>query len=147
MIYVETIFRKEHGMWSTEHTLETTATREQVWREWSDVPRWPEWNPDLERADLAGPFAAGSRITMTPHGDEPIELLIADALEPDLFVDEARLGETVVRTIHRVETVGADRRRVVYRMEIAGPEGERIGPAISGDFPEVLAGLVARVES
>ena len=134
-------------MWTTEHTLETGATREQIWRAWSDVPRWPEWNADLGHAELAGSFAAGSRITMTPHADEPIELLIADALEPELFVDEARLGDTVVRTIHRVEAVDRDRRRVVYRMEIDGPDGETIGPAISGDFPRVLAGLVAHVES
>ena len=26
---------------------------------------------------------------MRPHGDEPIELVIADAREPELFVDEA----------------------------------------------------------
>jgi hypothetical protein len=134
-------------MWTTEHTVETHATSEQIWEAWRDVPRWPEWNHDLERADLTGAFAAGSRITMRPHGDEPIELTIAEAREPELFVDEARLGETVVRTIHRVEPVAGDRRRVVYRMEIDGRGGEAIGPAISGDFPDVLAGLVAHAES
>jgi Polyketide cyclase / dehydrase and lipid transport len=133
-------------MWTAEHAVETSATQEQIWQAWRDVPRWPEWNHDLERAELSGPFAAGSTIMMRPHGDEPIELLIADAREPELFVDEARLGATVVRTIHRVEAGHDGRRRVVYRMEIDGPDGETIGPAISGDFPEVLAGLVARWE-
>jgi hypothetical protein len=99
-----------------------------------------------EGTGLSGPFAAGSTITMWSHGDDPIELTIAAAREPELFVDEARLGATVVRTIHRVEAGADDRRRVVYRMEIDGPDGEVIGPAISGDFPEVLAGLVARSE-
>lgn len=132
-------------MWTTEHMVETRATKEQIWEAWQDVSGWPEWNGELERAELSGPFAAGSTITMTPHGDEPIELTIAAAREPELFVDEARLGETVVRTIHRVEAADG-LRRVVYRMEITGPGGDTIGPAISGDFPEVLAGLVARAE-
>jgi len=145
IICVQIILWEGRAMWSTEHTLATDATPEQIWEAWADVPRWPEWNADLERAELAGPFEAGSRITMTPHDGEPIELLIAEAREPELFVDEARLGETVVRTIHRVENV-ADARRVIYRMEITGPDAETIGPAISGDFPEVLAGLVSRVE-
>jgi hypothetical protein len=134
-------------MWTTEHTVETAATKEQIWETWRDVPRWPQWNQDLERAELTGPFAVGSTITMTPNGDEPIALTIAEAREPELFVDEARLGDTVVRTIHRVDAAAGGRRRVVYRMEIDGPDGEAIGPAISGDFPEVLAGLVAHAES
>lgn len=131
-------------MWSTESTLETEATSRQIWEAWADVSRWPEWNPDLAHAELSGAFEAGSSITMTPKDGEAVELLIAEARPPESFVDEARLGETVVRTIHRVESVG-DRRRVLYRMEITGPDAETIGPAISGDFPDVLAGLVAHV--
>jgi hypothetical protein len=68
-----------------------------------------------------------------------------------LFVDEADLGEIVVRTIHRVEELDQGRRRVMYRMEITGSAadtlGPQIGPEISGDFPQVLAALVERAES
>jgi len=138
-------------MWVTEHSIETTAAPEAIWRQWSDVDRWPEWNGDIERIELDGPFAAGSRITMVPVGDEPVELRIAEALEPELFVDEADLGEIVVRTIHRVERLERQRIRVTYRMEITGPAadtvGPQVGPEISGDFPQVLAALVERAES
>jgi hypothetical protein len=137
-------------MWASEHGIETTAAPEAIWRLWSDVPRWPEWNADLERSELSGPFAAGSVITMTPLGQEPIELRIAEAVAPERFVDEADLGEAVVRTTHRVDRVGEGESRVVYRMEITGPAadtlGPQIGPAISGDFPQVLAALVERAE-
>jgi uncharacterized protein YndB with AHSA1/START domain len=137
-------------MWATEHNIETTAAPEAIWRLWGEVARWPEWNADLARSELSGPFAAGSRIVMTPHGREPIELRIAEAVPPERFVDEADLGGAVVRTTHRVERLGEDRLRVVYRLEIAGPAadalGPRIGPAISGDFPRVLAALAALAE-
>jgi hypothetical protein len=137
-------------MWTTEHITETTATSEAVWRVWSDVGRWPEWNADLERAELSGPFAAGSTITMYQHGGETIERQIAEAVEPERFVDEADLGDVVVRTIHRLDPLGDDRLRVVYRMEIIGRQadtlGPRIGPEISADFPQVLAALVGRAE-
>ena len=138
-------------MWVTEHSIETTAAPEAIWRQWSDVDRWPEWNGDIERIELDGPFAAGSRITMVPVGDEPVELRIAEAVEPELFVDEADFGEIVVRTIHRVERLERQRIRVTYRMEITGPAadtvGPQVGPEISGDFPQVLAALVERAES
>ena len=137
-------------MWKNEHSIETTATPEAVWRLWSDVPRWPEWNGDLEQAELSGPFAAGSTITMFPKGQDPIELRIAEASEAEAFVDQADLGDVVVQTIHRLEPLGADRVRVVYRMEITGPEADRmgpqIGPEISADFPQVVAALVERAE-
>ncbi len=138
-------------MWTTEYAIETSAAPEEIWRLWADVPRWLEWNGDIERIELVGPFAAGSRIVMKPVGEEPIELRIAEAVEPERFVDEAELEEIVVSTIHRVETLEGKRARVIYRMEITGPAadtlGPQIGPEISGDFPQTLAALVERAES
>jgi SAM-dependent methyltransferase len=138
------------AMWTTEHAIETTASPEAIWRVWVDVPRWGEWNPDIERIELDGPFAAGSTITMTPRGQEPIELRIAEAVEPARFVDEADLGDVVVRTLHRAQRLEGDRVRVIYRMEISGPAadtmGPELGPAISADFPDVLAALVDRAQ-
>jgi len=137
-------------MWASEHSVETTAGPEQIWRLWADVAGWPEWNHDIEQIELVGAFAAGSTIRMTPIGDEPIELRITSAVEPELFIDEADMGEIVVRTIHCVERIDHDRALVRYRMEITGPDadslGPQIGPEISADFPEVLAGLRARAE-
>src|SRR5919199_816189 len=138
-------------MWVTEHTIETHATPERIWRLWADVAGWPDWNADVEQIALDGPFASGSTIVMTPIGAEPVELRIAEAVEPELFVDEADLGEIVVRTTHRVQPLDAARRRITYRLEIAGEAadtlGPQIGPEISRDFPETLAALVKRAES
>jgi uncharacterized protein YndB with AHSA1/START domain len=138
-------------MWKAEHSLETTAQPEDVWRVWEDVPGWPRWNGDIERIELVGPFAAGSRIVMTPFGAEPIDLRIADAVENEHFVDEADLGDVLVRIDHRVERLDSGRARVTYRMEITGPAadslGPQIGPEISADFPQTLSALVARAEA
>jgi hypothetical protein len=88
---------------------------------------------------------------MTPHGGDPIELRIAEAVEPRLFVDEARIEEIVVRTIQRVERLDGRRARVTYRMEITGPAADTLGPEIgreiSADFAETLDNLVAQAES
>ena len=138
-------------MWIGEHSIETSARPEQVWRLWADVDGWPQWNGDIERIELHGSFAIGGRIMMTPPGQETIELRIADVVEPVLFVDEASLDDVVIRTTHRVQRVGYERSRVTYRMEIDGPAadtlGPQLGPAISADFPEVLAALVACAET
>src|SRR5262249_53392542 len=125
--------------------------REDVWRIWQDVEGWPAWNDGLDRAELTGRFAPGSTITMFSSGDDPIELTIAEAAEPERFVDEADLGPIVVRTQHLAEPLGGGRIRIVYRMEITGPEadtmGAAIGPQISADFPDVLRALAERASS
>jgi uncharacterized protein YndB with AHSA1/START domain len=132
-------------MWSAEHSIETSASHEAVWRLWADVSGWPQWNADLARAQLEGEFTAGSTIRMTSGDGEVVELQIAEAAKPELFVDEADFGTIVVRTTHRVEPG-----RIVYRMEISGPDADTVGPGlgpqISGDFPEVLRALAERAE-
>jgi uncharacterized protein YndB with AHSA1/START domain len=142
---------KEAIMWRTEHSIETRATPNAVWRQWADVESWPQWNGDIERIELDGPFARGSCITMTPIGQDSVELCIAKAAGPELFVDEADLGEIVVRTIHLAERLDNGRTRITYRMETSGRAadtlGPEIGPQISRDFPQVLAALAARAES
>jgi uncharacterized protein YndB with AHSA1/START domain len=128
-------------MWTTEHSIETTTSRQDVWHAWTDVARWPEWNPDIERIVLDGPFAAGTAIAMTPHGQGVVHLRLAEVVEGRLFVDEADVGGPVVRTTHRIEDAGDGRLRIVYRLEATGPEAEVIGPAVSADFGDTLAAL------
>jgi Polyketide cyclase / dehydrase and lipid transport len=144
-------FDEEVEMWTYEHSVQTSASPERIWSLWADVARWPAWNDDIERIELIGPFAAGSTILMTPIGGEPIELRVAEAVEPERFVDEARLGELVVRTIHRVRPVSPAAAEVTYRTEITGPDadtlGAEIGAAITEDFPQTLAQLAARAET
>ena len=47
------------------HLFECEATFEAdpdaVWKVWTDVARWPEWDVSKEIAELDGPFEAGTR--------------------------------------------------------------------------------------
>ena len=129
-------------MWTTEHSIETNAAADAIWRAWADVSRWPEWNADIERIELTGPFAAGSTIAMTPRDQDQVQLRLSDVVEGERFVDEAEVAGTVVRTTHSIEVLGEQRLRVVYRLEASGPAAEAIGPAISADFDDTLKALV-----
>ncbi len=135
-------------MWEHEDSIETSVAPEQIWRLWSDVTSWPRWNRDIEQIEIDGPFARGSTITMKPQGQEPVQLMIAEATEPRGFVDEAHVGGALIRTSHQVESLDADRLRVVYLTQISGPAadelGPQLGPMITADFPETLAALVER---
>ena len=52
--------------------------------------------------------------------------------------------------MHRLEPAAGGRTRIIYRTEITGPAadqaGPELGPAITADFPEVLASLAKLAE-
>jgi uncharacterized protein YndB with AHSA1/START domain len=138
-------------MWTYEHSLETAADPEAIWRHWSEVAAWPKWNAGIEKITADGPFAAGTRFTMTPPGEDPIDLRLVEVVPGEMFVDEMDAGDFVVRTVHRLERLEHGGTRVVYRTEITGPAADRVGPqlgpTITADFPDVLAALVRMAEA
>ena len=137
-------------MWEYERSIETSAAPEAVWRLWSDIAGWPRWNDGIEKIEIGGPFAVGSTFTMTPPGDEPIRMRLVQIVPGELFTDEMDGGGFTVRTVHRLEPAPGGRTRISYRTEISGPSaddvGPQLGPAITADFPDVLAALAKRAE-
>ncbi|MFI1380818.1 SRPBCC family protein [Embleya sp. NPDC020886] len=129
-----------------EHDVETDAAPEAIWRLWTDVENWGAWNADIESITISGPFAVGAEIVMTPSGQDPVRLGVAEVKAGELFVDEARIEGLVLRTTHRLDRGDTGRTRVVYRMEITGAAadvvGPEIGPAITSDWPATMAALV-----
>ncbi|MBT2466440.1 polyketide cyclase [Streptomyces sp. ISL-66] len=133
-------------MWAYEHSVETNAGPGAIWGLWADVENWGAWNADIESVMISGAFAAGAEIVMTPAGQDPVSLVVAEAVVDELFVDEARFEGLLLRTVHRVDAGERLRTRVTYRMEITGEGvdelGPHIGPAVTGDWPETMDALV-----
>ena len=48
-------------MWEYEHSAETIATQEKLWRHWTDMAAWPSWNDGIEKIEIDGPFAGPPR--------------------------------------------------------------------------------------
>jgi hypothetical protein len=138
-------------MWEYESAVETVAEPAAIWAVWADVARWPDWNAGVAKADIDGPFVPGTRFTMAAPGEEPMEMRLADVVPLERFTDVMQADDFVVTTVHRLERLPAGGTRVVYRTEITGPGasvvGPELGPAITADFPDVLAALVRRAES
>jgi hypothetical protein len=132
--------------WRAEHGIETTASPEAVWRLFRDVAGWKTWNAGIEHVELEGPFAEGTWFTMKPPGQDALRSRLLRVRENEGFVDETRVGELVVTVAHRIERVGADRTRVTYAIDAAGPGSVEIGPMIAADFPDVLAALAKRAQ-
>ena len=84
-------------MWEYEYSLETSATAEELWRHWADMPTWPEWNDGIETIDVEGPFDVGTIFTMTPPGNEPIRMRLVEIMPGEYFTDEMDGGDFIAQ--------------------------------------------------
>ncbi|MFE5329750.1 SRPBCC family protein [Embleya sp. NPDC056575] len=141
--------RGGHIMWIHEHTVETEVGAEAIWKVLSDVDNWARWDTSMEAVVLEGPFEVGSHVSMTPTGQDPIRSVIVAVQENELYADETEFGGVRLRFSHALKRlangVGT---RVVHRLEITGPDADRVGPelgpAITADFPKAMDALLGR---
>ena len=133
-------------------TLEANASPDRVWRIWSDVSTWPEWNPDVLSVAIEGPFASGTRGKMTTRAGGTHEITL-QAVEPgrsfQLETSPIPLGRFHFDC--EVRPVGEGSSTISQRITIRGPLGAlysaMMGPRIAKGFEPILVGLKAAAES
>lgn len=134
-------------MWVHEYTVETDVSPEAIWAVLRDLDRWPRWDTSMERVSLEGSFAVGSRVSMTPLGQEPIVSTIVAVAEPEYYADRTDLGPVSLQFSHRLIRLDTGGTRITHRLEITGDGaaemGPQLGPEITADFPEAMDGLLA----
>ena len=128
-------------MWTHEHSIETAATPARVWKFLADVAQWKKWNAGIEAIEIHGPFAAGTRFTMKPPGQDAFISTLVEVRRNESFVDETIVEGVRVLVNHSLIPLPSGRTRIVYGTEITGPGAETFGPMVTSDFPDVLAAL------
>lgn len=139
-------------MWQCQHDAETRIPPDRIWQLWEDVAGWSRWNPGVAAARLNGPFSAGSTIAMTLPDHEVVTLTLDTVDDHARFIDEATFNGLTLRTDHRIEPPDSSGAyRVVYALVVTGdapPEVlAEVGHAVSADFPDVLASLLATAQT
>jgi hypothetical protein len=93
---------------------------------------------------LHGPFAKGTRVSVTPVGQGTFESTIVDLVEHVTYADETSFGGATLLFRHTLAPVEGGT-QVTHRLDISGPSaaevGPELGPQISGDFDVTMARL------
>jgi uncharacterized protein YndB with AHSA1/START domain len=134
-------------MWTHEHAAETPLPPGAIWKVLADLDNWARWDTSMERVELHGPLTAGSTVTMTPKGQDPITSVITAVAENERYADRTEFGGVTLSFSHTLTRLPGGGTRIVHRLEItgeqAGEAGPEIGPMITGDFPDAMAALLA----
>jgi hypothetical protein len=140
----------EAAMWKTEHSADTSAHQDAIWRLLADADGWPSWNPGLSAAHLSGPLRNGTTGQTTQANGQKGNFTVRDLEVGAYFVNEARVPGAVLRFQHRIQAVGEDRSRVTLGASIEGPLapvwGLIFGRQIASYMPEAVRQLVSRAE-
>ncbi|MGN6197117.1 polyketide cyclase, partial [Humibacter sp.] len=128
-------------MWSTEYTAHTPLSAAEVWAALRALHEGRLTYEGCDEFVLHGPFAVGTRVSVTPEGQETFDSTIVDLVEGSTYADETVFDDLVLRFRHTL-VAESDGTSVTHRLEIDGPSadevGPELGPQISGDFPESM---------
>jgi hypothetical protein len=134
-----------------ERSLQTEASPEAIWRIWSDVSTWPQWNPDVTAISLEGPFASGTTGSMTTRAGGTHGIRLTDV--------QPNSGFTIVTNPAPLSTFhfrcqvapGAGASRISQGVGMTGPLGglmsAMMGERVADGFTAILEGLKKRAES
>ncbi|TMB44003.1 MAG: hypothetical protein E6J53_07745 [Chloroflexi bacterium] len=134
-----------------EASLETSASSADVWGVWSDVNRWPEWNPDMKESHIEGPLKLGATGMINTRSGGKHDVVVTQFQEGRSFeLESTALPGTKMAIRATIMPSGAGS-RITQGFEPRGLLAPIVGPMMSGPilktFNSVLNGLKQRVES
>jgi len=132
-------------------SVETTAPPEKVWRIWSDMSTWGQWNPNVTTMDWQGGFASGTAGVMnTPSGQHHKMQLVDVQPGRSFALLTAVVPGTRFRFNCRIEPANG-KTKISQTVEVGGPLGPvmggMLGPQVSKDFPTLLQNLARKAEA
>jgi hypothetical protein len=75
-------------MWSKSHSIVSTeATKEQMWKLFSDVNSWHQWDKGIEFAKMDGKFEKGNHFQLKPKGGPKVNIELVEVIENSKFTD------------------------------------------------------------
>ena len=134
-----------------EASLETTVSAAQVWRVWSDVNHWPEWNPDMKESRLDGPLKVGTTGMINTRSGGKHDVVVTHFEDGRSFELESTAMPGTKMGIRATVEATAKGTRITQAFEARGLLAPVVGPMMGGPilktFNSVLEGLKGKAES
>jgi len=133
-----------------EHSLLVLSSAERVFKIYEDVASWHTWDPDTKRAHLDGPFAVGSRGSLTPTKGNTVPMLLTEVTPGVCFTVESRIP--LFRMLFEHELSPQEKGvKVTHRVMFSGALSFLIGrilvKQLNQSLPVTLANLKRLAES
>lgn len=134
-------------------SVQSSAPAENVWKVWSDMSTWGDWNPNVSTMDWTGGFESGTTGIMNTRAGQHHKMKLVDVTPGHSFALETSVVPgTTFRFNCRIEPAGTGTGTTIGQwVEVKGPLGPvlggMLGPQVSKEFGTLLANLAKRAEA
>ena len=135
-------------MYLFEYEAVFEADPDTVWKVWTDVAGWPEWDVSKEIAQLDGPFEPGTRGWAKQRGNLGGAFTVTVVDHGRRWVTECPVPLGTVTFSHLLEPAGPGCVRLVKRADVqggAGPLLRLLAPRMRRDTAASFTALRQRV--
>jgi polyketide cyclase/dehydrase/lipid transport protein len=135
-------------MWTGSYSQRVSGlSAEKIWRVWTDVNRWNEWQDDLEFARLQGEFRNGATFQLRPKGGPNVKVELVN-VEPNInYTDLTRFPLAKMTGSHDLIQRGNEL-EVRTTMTVTGPLAflwsRIVAKGIVAALPKQTQGLIER---
>lgn len=133
-------------MWETEHSTETDLPIGDLWKTFTDIHSGKISLPGGDIFEPEGTLAVGTRIKVTPAGQDTMTSTVTEFEENARYADETEYNGLLLTFRHVFTPVGSGT-QISHQLTISGEAadkvGPEIGPQISADFPNQMDALIA----
>ncbi len=128
-----------------EHSVLVQSSAERVFRIYQDVASWHTWDPDTKRASLEGPFAVGSRGSLTPTKGNTVPMLLTKVAIGSCFTVESKIPLFRMVFEHELSPQG-NAVKVTHRVTFAGALSFLLGRILVKQMNQGLPGTLANLK-
>jgi hypothetical protein len=136
-------------LWSTETSRTTKATKEQIWKLWTDVTNWKKWDNDVEDSKLYGDFKDGTQGILKPSGGPKTKFITTDVIHPEKFTLRSNLPLCTMDFIHTMSET-KDGLTITHKVILKGLLSfffsKIIGKKIAKGLPYAVENLISLAE-
>jgi hypothetical protein len=132
-------------------SVDSTAPADKVWKIWSDMSTWGDWNPNVSTMDWTGGFANGTNGIMNTRAGQHHKMKLVDVVPGRSFaLLTGVVPGTTFRFNCRIEPAGG-KTKISQYVEVKGPLGPllggMLGPQVSKEFGTLLGNLARKAEA
>lgn len=127
------------------HSVETSASPEVIWRIWTDVPNWKNWDTGLKDASMEGYFNLNSKGVITSLEDRKSKFKVVEYTEGQSYTYKTKLplGSLYVK---RYLTVKEGKTIYTHEVWFKGLNGGIFAKAFGEKFRKMLPDVLTRIK-
>lgn len=137
-------------MWKKEITIEIQASKEEIWKIWSDVKNWNKWDSEVQWSILEGKFEMGTKGILKPTKGPKTKFIILTANYPIEFTSRSYLPFSKMDFTHKLAEVNG-KLLITHGVEISGITtfifSKIIGNKIVSELPKAMKNLSSLVQN